>query len=163
MLNNPLKESIKENDQCELFLYEEQEENKPSITSLATTTSLELQEQEETLKSKANNLHYCFANTEEFNSFNSNSQLFIQREQGGLKETLMALNNYRFYLEEQEINKNPNTNDSNSNNNTTNKESNSPNINQDSMTTQANLESQDSTPPLILYKQSYKKTKLIQH
>ncbi|TLD84232.1 hypothetical protein, partial [Helicobacter sp. MIT 05-5294] len=128
LLNNPSSDSTKPNDQCELFLYEEQEENKPSITSLATTTSLELQEQEETLESKANNLYYCFANTEEFNSFNPNphSKLFIQREQGDLKETLMTLSNYRFYLEE--INQDSN----NANNHLKNHSNNSFNdINQD--------------------------------
>ncbi|WP_238699298.1 hypothetical protein, partial [Helicobacter sp. MIT 05-5294] len=53
--------------------------------------------------------------------------LFIQREQGDLKETLMTLSNYRFYLEE--INQDSN----NANNHLKNHSSNSFNdINQDS-------------------------------
>ncbi|TLD79734.1 hypothetical protein LS70_009655, partial [Helicobacter sp. MIT 11-5569] len=116
LLNNPLRNSTKENDKCELYTYEEQENNKPNMNSLATTTSLQLQEKDNTLESKENNYTY---------SFDILNHLNIKQDH----QTFFVLSNYRFYLEEMynniNINNNPNiylgsTNTTNFNQDSTN-------------------------------------------
>ncbi|RDU61355.1 hypothetical protein CQA53_10265, partial [Helicobacter didelphidarum] len=84
LLNNPLKDCIKANDKCELYLYDKQDDDIPKVISLSTN-ELILQEHNNRLIARQGDYSFEYIS----------NNLYINKDEA----RLLALNNYRSYIQ----------------------------------------------------------------